>query len=281
MRYTYKQFQADYPDNDTCLQLLFDNRFRDKKFCKGCGAETKFYKIKKRQCYSCMHCGYQIHPLAGTIFHKSSTPLVSWFHAIYLFSVSKNGVSSKELERHLGVTYKTAWRMAKQIRLLMKQDESVLSGVVEADETYWGGRRPQARVKENKTAILGIVEKQGRLKAISMPQATSVTVLPYLNEYIELGTILHTDESHIYKFRAKDYFDHKTVNHGVNTYVHDGVHTNNLEGFWSQLKRSIHGTYHSISPKYLPNYLDEFVFRYNYRNEIIFPVLLKQATQLV
>ena len=104
MRYTINQFKADYPDDNACLDTVFEARFGDIKFCPKCGAETKFYRVKKRQCYACMHCGYQLHPLADTIFRKSSTSLWNWFYAIYLFSVSKNGVSAKELERQLGVT---------------------------------------------------------------------------------------------------------------------------------------------------------------------------------
>src|SRR3989344_5492634 len=153
MRYTIKQFNEEYPDDNACLEAVFQNRFGDVKFCPKCGAETKFYRVKKRQCYACMHCGYQLHPLAQTIFRKSETPLKSWFYAIYLFSVSKNGVSAKELERHLGVTYKTAWRMAKQIRLLMQQDVEQLTGTVEVDETYIGGRTTWAKKYQNKTGV--------------------------------------------------------------------------------------------------------------------------------
>ncbi len=120
MKYTIKQFNEDYPNDDACLKRVFNSRYYNLKECPNCHKNTKFHRIVERKCFSCQNCAYQINPLAGTIFHKSSTSLKSWFFAIFLFSNSKNGVSAKELERHLGVTYKTAWRMAKQIRTLMK-----------------------------------------------------------------------------------------------------------------------------------------------------------------
>jgi len=280
MRYTINQFRAEYPDDNACLEAVFQARFGDLTVCpkNGC-ADTKFYRVKKRQCYACMHCGHQLHPLADTIFRKSSTSLWNWFYAIYLFSVAKNGVSAKELERQLGVTYKTAWRMAKQIRLLMAQETGMFTGVVEADETYYGGRRKQSQSYDNKTAVVGIAEKRGRIKVKAFEgRANSKSVLPYLYANIEPLSVLHTDKSHIY-FKAKETYKHRTVDHGVGQYVSHGVHTNNLESFWSQLKRSINGTYYSVSPKYLQSYVDEFAFRYNHRGGVVYPVLLGRVTK--
>ncbi|MBI2592053.1 IS1595 family transposase [Candidatus Saccharibacteria bacterium] len=278
MRYTKAQFEAEYPNNDVCLDAVFEARFGDLEFCPKCGAKTKFYRVKKRKCYACMHCGYQLHPLANTIFRKSSTSLSNWFYAIYLFSVAKNGVSAKELERHLGVTYKCAWRMAKQIRLLMAQETSKFMGVIEADETFMGGRRPINRRFDNKTALLGIAEKRGRVKVKALDgKVRAGKVLPYLKENIEPLSVLHTDESGLYN-QAHKTFKHRTVDHGWHTYVSPtGVHTNNIEGFWSQLKRSVNGTYHAVSPKYLQSYVDEFAFRYNHRAFAVGRVLLDKA----
>jgi len=129
MKYTITQFNKDFPDDDACLERMFKQRFGDLKYCPKCGAETSFYKISDRKCYSCQHCGNHIYPLAGTIFHKSPTSLKLWLYAIFLFSASKNGVSAKELQRQLGVTYKTAWRMARQIRELFANiDNNDLDG---------------------------------------------------------------------------------------------------------------------------------------------------------
>jgi len=197
MRYTYKQFKSEYPSDNACLEAVFQNRFGDLKYCPSRGAETKFYRVKKRQCYACMHCGYQLHPLAGTIFRKSSTPLTNWFHAIYLFSVSKNGVSAKELERHLGVTYKTAWRMARQIRLLMAQDAELLSGTVEADETYVGGYKRGSKGYRDKTPVLGAVEKNGSAKAQVTDWASTSRAKSFLQANIEPDTHLHTDDNRL------------------------------------------------------------------------------------
>jgi transposase-like protein len=279
MRYTVTQFKADFPDDDACLELIFLNRFGDLEFCPKCGAKTKFYRVKKRQCYACMHCGYQIHPLAKTIFRKSSTSLWNWFYAIYLFSVAKNGVSAKEIERHLGVTYKTAWRMAKQIRLLMQQDVNKLTGIVEADETYIGGKTTWDNKYKNKTSVLGLAEKNGGAKAV-VADANATHALPFIRANVEQGSTIHTDESRIYS-RVKWDFEHKFVNHSQKEYVKNGVHTNTIEGFWGQMKRSISGTYHCVSPKYLQSYVNEFVFRYNYRDVAVCLLLLEAAAKPV
>ena len=280
MRYTIKQFNEEYPNDDVCLDTVFENRYGDVKDCPKCGVvDTKFYRVRGRKCYACMHCGYQLHPLAQTIFHKSETPLTSWFYAIYLFSVSKNGVSAKELERHLGVTYKTAHRMAKQIRKLMSGDDDKLTGIVEADETYYGGRRKgDGRGPRAKTPILGAVERKGFMKAEVRDYATKATTMSFLRSSLAFDSELHTDESGLYKWVKKE-FVHKAINHSEGEYSRGYVTTNTIEGFWSQLKRSIDGTYHCVSPKYLQSYVNEFVFRYNYRDVIVYPVLLKQASK--
>ena len=166
MRYTFKDFKAEYPDDKACLKAVLENRYGDT--CPRCGViGVKFHPVTGRKGFVCSECDRHIYPLADTIFRKSETSLWNWFYAIYLFSTSKNGVSAKELERHLGVTYKTAWRMAKQIRLLMAQDADMLSGTVEADETYIGGyNRGKGRQFDNKKPVLGAVEKYGQAKAI-------------------------------------------------------------------------------------------------------------------
>lgn len=279
-RYTKKQFEAEYPDDDACLETVFQNRFGDLKICPKCGvSDTKFYRVKKRQCYACMHCGYQLHPLAGTIFRKTTTPLKDWFYAIYLFSVAKNGVSAKELERHLGVTYKTAWRMAKQIRLLMQQDSDKLTGIVEVDETYIGGRTSRAKMYDNKTGVYGVAERYGSAKAvIAQGGVNASTAIPFLKANVEAGSNVMSDESQIYN-RVKQNYTHAYVTHSKDEYVRGNVHTNTIEGFWGQMKSSMRGTYHCVSPKYLQSYVNEFVFRYNYRDVAVCPLLLELAAK--
>lgn len=280
MRYTVAQFNLEYPDEDACLDKVFQERYGDVKDCPYCGViDTKFYRVRGRKCYACMHCGYQLHPLAETIFHKSSTPLRSWFYAIYLFSVSKNGVAAKELERHLGVTYKTAHRMARQIRSLMSEDGPIGGSgtIVEADETYFGKRNNAGLgPRVSKSAVLGAVEHGGRIRAKVVQRNVGKNVFHFIRDTVQPGTKLHTDESRLYYWTQYAY-DHQTVNHSKKQYSHNGVTTNSIEGFWGQVKRSISGTYHAVSPKYLQLYVDEFSFRYSYRDVVVYPVLLERV----
>lgn len=280
MRYTKKQFDADFPDDDACLDEIFQQRYGDVTDCPRCGViDTKFYRVRGRKCYACMHCGYQLHPLAQTIFHKSSTSLKDWFYAIYLFSVSKNGVAAKELERHLGVTYKTAHRMARQIRSLMNDDNGdKLDGNVEADETYIGGKTTSKQRFKNKTPVLGVVERGGEVRAKAVTGANASTALPFLRANVKASSAIITDDSRIYN-RLKREYPHERVNHSAKEYVRGIIHTNTIEGFWGQMKRSIDGTYHCVSPKYLQHYVNEFVFRYNFRDVIVYPVLLERASK--
>ena len=286
MNYTIKQFNNDFPSEAVCLDTIFQNRYGDLTTCPKCGVtDTKFYRVKQRKCYACMHCGHQLHPTAGTIFHKSDTPLKSWFFAIFLFSNSKNGVSAKELERHLGVTYKTAWRMAKQIRLLMAEDSGTLSGTVEADETYIGGRATgegrQGPRSGGKQIVFGMTERKGKASAKVVPDTKLKTLMNLVETTVERGSELMTDDSHSLWVADKAGYRHNVIVHSKKEYVQGNVHTNTIEGFWSQLKRSIDGTYHAVSPKYLQHYVNEFAFRYNYRAVPIYPRLILEAARRV
>lgn len=279
MRYTFKDFKAEYPDDDTCLQSVLANRYGTT--CPKCGViDTKFYKITRRKAFSCLHCRQHIYPLADTIFRKSETSLWNWFYAIYLFSVSKNGVSAKELERHLGVTYKTAWRMCKQIRLLMEQDNDKLGGIVETDETYIGGKHKQRLGRSKKQVVFGIVERNGRVTAHQVRSSGARVLVPIIKDRVETTVTIYSDEYGSYKSLKKRGYTHTTVNHSTLEYVRGTVHTNTIEGFWSQLKRSIDGTYHAVSPKYLQSYINQFVFQYNFRDLPTCPVLLNLAVKL-
>lgn len=287
-KFTVSQFEAKFPDEAACLEYMFQKRFGNLEECPHCGKKTKFYRVKNRKCYACPFCSYQLHPLADTIFHKSSTSLKDWFRAIYLFANSKNGVSGKELERHLGVTYKTAWRMAKQIRELMQnqdQDGEMMCSIVEADETYVGGVRKgkRGRGAAGKTPVIGIAERDGEVKAIVAPDTKAATVIPFICDNVEPGSQVMTDEYGSYNRISLNGFTHQRVNHGSGEYVAGIVHTNTIEGFWSQLKRSINGTYHSVSPRYLQSYVNEFAYRYNRRHapEHLFHALASTAARLV
>jgi transposase-like protein len=283
-KFTVKQFNELFPDDSACLDYMFKQAYGDMDACRNCGViEPSYYRVRNRKCYECKDCGYQIHPLAQTIFHKSSTSLRDWFYVIYLFSVSKNGVSAKEVERHTGVTYKTAWRMAKQVRALMLQGDKPLSGVVETDETYVGGRNKGAgRGFDNKEVVFGMVERGGNVKAEHVRSAGARVLLPRIKDTIEPGTVVYSDQAQVYKTLRRIGYFHDSVNHSIGEYGRGIIHTNTIEGFWSQLKRSVDGTYHCISAKYLQLYLNEFVYRYNHRQlPSIFPVLIASAAQRV
>lgn len=192
-------------------------------------------------------------------------------------STSKNGVAAKEIERHLGVTYKTAWRMQKQVRRLMYEEENKLKGTVEIDDSYIGGKHKgkRGRGSENKTPVVGMVERKGEVKTEVVKNLKKITVLPIIQNNIEKETTVYTDEFLSYADIGIYGFDHDVIKHKVKEYVRGIVHTNTIEGFWSQLKRSINGTYHKVSPKYLQFYVNEFAWRYNHRkSEIPFFQLL-------
>lgn len=275
-KFTIKDFNKMYPDDNACLDEIFNNRYSHLKSCPSCNKKTNFYKVKGRKVYACQYCGYQISPLANTIFHKSSTSLKDWFYSLYLFSVSKNGVSAKELQRQLGVTYKCAWRIAKQIRLLFKQNKDLLSDIIEIDETYIGGKHKgkRGRGSENKTAVMGLAQRKGNLKAKVVSNTNSHTVHSIMRDNVQLGSNIMTDEYRSYHIVKKMGFNHQTVSHVKEQWANRIAHTNTIEGFWSQLKRSINGTYHCVSPRYLQNYVDEFVYRYNSRLSS-FPIFQK------
>ena len=277
MKYTIKNFIKDFPDDKTCLAFIFKNRYPNGLTCPKC-EKTSFHPVEGRKSYACS-CGFQTYPTEGTIFHKSSTPLTLWFHAIFLMSQSKNGVAAKELERQLGVTYKCAWRMAKQIRLLMSDDDGPLGGneIVELDETYVGGKAKgkRGRGAVKKTPVFGAVERDGKIKTKVVLNVRKLTLMPLIKDMVADNSVVVTDESNSYNDVKKIGHLHESINHSNGQYVDGDVHTNTIEGFWSQFKRSVHGTYHSVSRKHLQLYLDEFSFRYSHRkSDVALPVLI-------
>lgn len=280
-RYTYDMLKSEFPNDDVALEFIFQQRYGHLEYCPSCGTKGKFYRIRTRKYYKCAHCAFELYPLSGTIFHKSETQLTKWFFAIYLFSNSKNGVSAKELERHLGVTYKTAWRIAKQIRKMMDEHNVNLTGIVEMDETYVGGRRRgRGHNYDSKTPVIGAVERKGRVETKVVKTVSRKIAEDFIESNVSPEAEVHTDEARYYNHVSRKR-THEAINHAAREYGRGYVTTNTIEGFWSQLKRSLDGTYHSVSPRYLPLYVNEFEYRYNHRHVAVLPLLMAAVSKPV
>jgi transposase-like protein len=281
--FTVLDFYKRFPDDDSCLDHLMRLRHGNPLYCPKCGVEGQFAKLKKVPAYACSTCGHHIHPMVGTPFERSRTPLQKWFYAMYLFTTSRHGVPAKELQRQLGVTYKCAWRMGHEIRKYMGKIDGIppMTGHVEVDETYVGGRRPKikgftGRGAKGKTVVFGILERGGELYTKVVPDASRRSLIPPIVENVPKGTRVSSDEWAPYRILPSLGYKHDTVDHRAKEYARGDVHVNSLESFWSILKRSIRGTHVHVSRKHLPKYLGEFEYRYNMRHhpEAMFARLL-------
>lgn len=281
-RLSILNFHKQFPDNETCLHYLFTMLYPNPK-CPACNKTGKYHYRKGTAHYVCQCGNHSISPKNNTIFQHSSTDLVKWFFAIFLMSQSRNGVSAKELERSLDVTYKCAYRIGQQIRKLMKDNAFMLFGEVEADETAVGGKRSgkRGRGAEGKTIVFGQLQRKGMMNTAVVPNVKATTLLPHFQDNIAKGTKVMTDELKSYRKITKMLeMEHDTVEHGAYQFAKpNGTHTNTIEGFWSQLKRSLDGTHHVISPKMLHAYVSEFAWRYNYRKSEthLFDLLLSRV----
>jgi len=269
-KYTFKDFQAEYPNDAACLKRIMEIQWGgETTLCAHCDKRTKFHPMGKRRAYACQECGHHIYPCAGTIFHKSRTKLTVWFFAMYLMTSTRHGIAAKEIERQTGVTYKCAWRICHELRKLMAQADShrggPLSGHVEIDETLVGGVRPREQKMENKTIIMGMVERGGRIKAGPVPDATTYTLEGIINENVKEGSIVSTDKWRSYSGLRHGY-EHGTVDHGAKEYVKGIHHVNTLESHWSLFKRAVKGTHVHISSKHAWKYISEFSYRRNMRH---------------
>src|SRR5665213_1768384 len=274
-QYSLMEFMREFPDDDACLNWLWENRYApDGKHtecpvCKEVRMFVRYTTAQRRQSWTCTHCGQHVHPTAGTIFHKSSTSLHLWFYAMYLMTSTRCGISAKQLERELGVTYKTAWRMFTLIRNeLMGPESDVLSGTVEMDETYMGGkprnadkatfRQPglsrqsaaQRWSADKKIPVFGMVERKGNVAAFVVPKNPQSAIVAHVETHVDKTAVVHTDDSRLYDRLTKDGFDHKVINHSEKVYVSGDVHTQTIDGFWSLVQRGISGTHHAVSPKW-------------------------------
>ena len=286
-KYGIRELKRDFPTNKSCLEFIFDSLHTRDCTCGGIHTHRT-----KRKSFQCSRCRSEIAPTAGTIFHKSRTPLTLWFHALLVFSNAKSGVSAKELERHLGVTYKCAWRILSSIRKHLPQVGKALQGYVEADGAYFGGRRKAGKDNEylrhamkKKGVVLGAIQRGGKMRAEVVPNMAGDTIKSFVEKNIEpKNTFLLTDRDSHFK-RVDQMYDRHSVDHHRLEFVRGYVHINSIENFWSHAKRSITGTHKTISKKHLQSYLDAFVFHYdNRRNdrkrfESLLQILLHSSKQ--
>jgi transposase-like protein len=268
-RLTVSEFFARFPDDEACLNHIMEVRFGMRHVCQACGVEGTFHKLTGRRAFSCASCGDHLYPTAGTVFQDTRTPLRVWFYAIYLFVTTRHGVSGKELQRTLGVTYKCAWRMGQQIRLLMAKADGfeMLKGHVESDEAFVGGRlrANEGTWVENKTVILGLKQRGGRMHAETIKNTKTDSLRNPILRMVEKGSTVSTDEHRAYSLLKRDGYIHGAVHHNKGEYVRGEHHTNSVENFWKIFKNSIRSTHISVSRKYMDRYLKEFTFRANHR----------------
>jgi transposase len=306
--YTVHEFRREFPDDEACLEWLWRERHSpdgEHAYCPKCEQERSFKRYttsQRRQSWTCTGCGHHVHPTAGTIFHKSSTSLHLWFYAMFLVSSSRCGIAAKQLERELGCSYKTAWRMLNKVRnALMEQDETPLSGEVEADSAYVGGqlhegersrlraegRSNQGPATKDRAVVFAAVERKGRLRASvvgtsrAQLQVTDA-IRDTLCEFVLPSSLVFTDDWSGYNALAhRGRYTFRRVRHSQRIYVSGDVHTNTVEGFFGHFKTDLRGTHHSVSRRWLGSYLNEWVWKWNHRNDdyAMFRQLLVRAAR--
>lgn len=275
------EFMKMFPNDDACLEHLFKARFGYAYECPKCGETDLWKRLSKVPAYTCS-CGHHVHPMVGTPFNKSHTPLQKWFYAMYLFTTTRHGVPAKELQRQLSVNYKTAWRMGHEIRkyLAFVDGDPPIGGHTEIDETMVGGKRSgkRGRAAAGKTVVMGMVERGGDVITRIVPDVKRTTLEPHIIKHVDRDSTISTDELNSYKRLTMYGYKHGAVNHSAEEYVRGEHHTNTIEGFWSILKRSIKGTHVHVSEQHLAKYLAEFEFRWNMRHDPaqMFPRLLRR-----
>ena len=271
-----------FTDKDKAREYLEELRWNGNPVCPHCG-DSGAWPIKggRKGLYKCKSCRSQFTVTVGTVFENSRVPLNKWLIAVYMMASSKKGVSSKQLERTLGVTYKTAWFMSHRIREAMKEDNSPFGGnnrTIEVDETYYGRDKTikpkfqkRGRGTGHKYKILSLVERKGRVYSQHVPDVSAKTLRGALDKQLSERTHVITDEAPQYRLIKHPMFEsHEYVTHSKGEYVRDHVHTNTIEGFFSIFKRGMNGIYQHCSRTHLQRYLREFDFRYNYREKLGF-----------
>lgn len=286
---------AGVPRRCRCLEHLWRSRYSpdgEHAECPKCERERRFkrYATKQgRQSWTCTGCGHHVHPTAGTIFAKSSTSLHLWFYCAYMMVSTRCGVSAKQLERELGVSYRTAWRMMNRIRnKLMADDGEPLFGDVEVDETSWGGKPRQAHrtraeaaaFREAKPTILGMVERGGRVRLRVIPSRRGPALSREVRANVNPASMLFTDDWQAYKPLRGEFLAHRIINHSAGLYVDGDIHTNTIEGVFGNLKTGMRGAYKKVSRRWLQSYCDEYAWRYSHRNTgAMFKTLIARSVE--
>lgn len=282
-RFGFGEFLKRYKTDEDCLEEIKSLLFPHGIYCKECKKVTKHFKVKKRLAYSCEFCGSHIYPLAYTVMKDTKISLRFWFYAIFIMTQTRAGVSAKTLQRELGVSYPTAFRMFHQVRKAMKEEGIILKDKVEADESYWSGDGKFRKYvpyfsDAPKQIIMGFLERDGRVVTQNIPDTSKMTMLDNVKKYVSLEAKIYTDQHPNYKYLSKLGYEHDFVVHR-REYVkktNRDVYTQGIESYWSQLKRGLRGVYRRPSKKYFQNYLDEYSWRFNHRNEDMFPALLQK-----
>lgn len=265
---TIAQLIEQFSNEDKCYEYLESVRWPDGIRCVRCESD-EVSPIAKRRQYVCKECGYHFSVRVGTIFHDSHLPLWKWFLATYMITHAKKGMAALHLQKVLGVSYKTAWYLSHRIRAAMKQDPcEKLSGVVEVDETWIGGKVSGKghRYTGNKTLVIGAIQRNGKVRLGVVKNQSKRALHGFIAENVDgKAEAIYTDQLRSYHGVADSDTRHETVLHNEGEYVRGDVHINGIEGMWALLKRSVTGTYHHLSPKHLPSYIEERAFVFNNR----------------
>ena len=268
------EFLKQFPTEDSCEKWIMDARWPRGIFCPFCN-NHRIYRLENQKRFKCGNCRKQFTVRTGSVLAESKVPLQKWLMTTWILTSHTKGISSVQLSKTLGVTQKTAWFLAHRIREAFSEGNGGLfTGIVEADETYVGGKNKnrhknkkvensQGRSTKDKTAVIGIKQRDGRIKAIPVNDTTSKTIHRLINKTVAKGTTICTDEYRSYNQLATQNFNHVRVNHSAGVYVDGVASTNSLESFWSLFKRGFIGVYHQMSPAHLFRYVDEFTFRHN------------------